>query len=122
MTALIALNLVAPAADASSDSVTDKSSLPPALEDMGWRLLEVPGKATAEFSYGAPGTIDIEADNAVAFLYRPVDEGIGPMGRLAWTWRVDKAVPATDLSTASGDDRSLAVHIVFPMDDDEQTL
>ena len=39
-----------------------------------------------------------------------------PKRRLLFKWRVDRAVPPTDLSRASGDDRSLAVHLVFPLD------
>ena len=112
--------LVSLAAQASSqnDDIDVASALPEDLTDMGWSLLEVPGKQTAEFSYSGAGTIDIRADNAVAFLYRPVDADAASKSRLGWTWRVDDAVPPTDLSRDSGDDRSLAVHIVFPADHD----
>jgi hypothetical protein len=84
----------------------------------GWRLLKVPGEAHAEFRLQGPESIGIKADKAVAFLYRPVDQGMDPKRRLAWRWRVDETVRPTDLSRAPGDDRSLAVHLVFPADED----
>ena len=54
----------------------------------------------------------------MAFLDRPLDESMELNRRLVWRWRVDAAVPPTDLSRAPGDDRSLAVHVVFPLDQD----
>ena len=113
----VLVSLAAQAGSPTGDAAS-ASDLPDNLSKMGWSLLEVPGKQTAEFTYAGSGTIDIRADNAVAFLYRPVDDAASDMGRLGWTWRVDQAVPPTDLSRDSGDDRSLAVHIVFPADHD----
>lgn len=118
LTVIALLVSLAAHAGSPNEDVATSSGLPENLTKMGWSLLEVPGKQTAQFSYAGSGTIDIRADNAVAFLYRPVDENTADMGRLGWTWRVDQAVPATDLSRDSGDDRSLAVHIVFPADHD----
>ena len=114
LAALIALVGTLVAAPASSAP----AGLSAELERAGWQLLEVPGKATARFTQSRPDRIDVRADDAVAFLYRPVDGGMGPKRRLVWNWRVDEAVPATDLSLASGDDRSLAVHVIFPLDED----
>ncbi len=90
------------------------TSLPITLKREGWRLLGVPGKAEARFSAENADRIQISAENAVGFLYRPVATDMGEKRKLAWRWRVDRAVPATDLSRAGEDDRSLAIHVVFP--------
>ena len=93
--------------------------LPAALASEGWRLLQVPGKAKAQFSQPSRDKIAIEADRAVAFLYRPLGASLEAKRKLAWRWRIDEAAPATDLSQAPGDDRSLAVHLIFPVGEDE---
>ncbi len=106
----------ASATRASADSAA--SRLSSELQAAGWRLLTVPGKAHAEFTERGRDSIAVSAENAVAFLYRPVGDGMAPKRRLLWSWRVDRAAPPTDLSRAPGDDRSLAVHLVFPVDED----
>ncbi len=107
------------AATASLASAKEAGSeLSSDLQAAGWQLLEVPGKDTAQFIQQGPEHIGVQADKAVGFLYRPLDENVGHKRRLVWRWRVDEAVPPTDLSRAPGDDRSLAVHLVFPIDED----
>ena len=49
------------------------SSLAPALLSAGWQVMEVPGKARAQFTQSRPGAIDVRANGAVAFLYRPLN-------------------------------------------------
>jgi len=93
-----------------------EATLPVELSQDGWKLLSVPGKAPAHFAQDGPGGIRISAENAVAFLYRPVPGDMGVKRRLAWRWRVDEPVPLTDLSIVGQDDRTLAVHLVFPLD------
>lgn len=90
--------------------------LPAALEDAGWRLLAVPDKAEARFALDHSDGIRVSADSAVGFLYKPVATGMGEKRKLGWRWRVDRAVPATDLTQVGRDDRSLAIHLVFPAD------
>ena len=115
---LLAALSPAPALGAASfETAVPAKTLPAPLRRDGWRLLEVPGKATAVFSQDRPDRIEIRAENAVAFLYRALDETMGAKRRLLWSWRLEEAVPPTDLSRAPGDDRSLAVHLVFPMDE-----
>ncbi len=86
------------------------TSTPPAFDH--WKLLALPDKDPAEFKVSETGSLQIEAMNAVAFLYAEIDEA--PSGRLAWRWRVDQDIPATDLSRSGEDDRPLAVHVWFP--------
>ena len=116
------LTLAAPAA-ASEGAAASRleapepgSEVPAALSRAGWKKLSVPGKAPAEFAMEETGSIRIVAQNAVAFLYRPIEDGLEGKSRLAWRWRVDQAVARTDLSKVGEDDRSLAVHLVFPVE------
>ena len=104
---------------ASYETSVRPKTLPPALRSKGWRLLEVPGQATAEFSQEGPNRIEVRAENAVSFLYRSLDARSAAKHRLGWRWRLEQAVPPTDLSQSPGDDRSLAVHVIFPMDESE---
>ena len=84
--------------------------LPPSFDD--WKLLVLPDKDPAEFKVSKDGALQVEAINAVGFLYAQID-GVSPQ-RLSWRWRVDKDIPPTDLSRIGRDDRPLAVHIWFP--------
>ena len=101
---------------ASSLQTPANGQLPATLAQDGWRLLAVPGKAEASFTAKRAGKISVTTDNAVGFLYRPVPTDMGEKRRLAWRWRVDRAVPSTDLTQSGRDDRSLAIHIVFPVE------
>ncbi len=94
----------------------DEAALPLELRQQGWKLLSVPGKMPARFTRRGRAGIRITAENAVAFLYRPAPGDLGAKHRLAWRWRVEKPVPLTDLSIIGQDDRTLAVHLVFPLD------
>ncbi len=85
-------------------------SAAPSFED--WKLLLLPDKEAAKFRFPADGALQIEAMNAVGFLYAQID-GV-PSMRMAWRWRVDQDIPATDLSKSGLDDRPLAVHVWFP--------
>jgi len=96
-------------------AATTESTLPIELGRAGWRLLMAPSKALAQFTSRGAGTIGVSAANAVAFPYRPVTADMDPKRRLSWRWRVDEAVLDTDLSRAGKDDRSLAIHLVFPV-------
>ena len=118
------LFLAAPAAPAAADRgeaaqlQEGDATVPLELRRDGWKLLSVPGTARARFARQGRGGIRLSAENAVAFLYRPVPGDMGAKRRLAWRWRVDRPVAVTDLSKIGRDDRSLAVHLVFPMESD----
>lgn len=113
------LALAPPAAAKDGEGIAERLSetdLPADLSLEGWRLLTVPGKARADFSRQGPEGVRLQAEDAVAFLYRRLPRDMGIKRKLAWRWRVDEAGAPTDLSQAGQDDRSLAVHLVFPID------
>jgi hypothetical protein len=113
---LLLVAMVAPIAASGATLEASRAPLDLALARDGWHLEAVAGRPVARFSAEPDGTIAISADHAVGFLARglSVDERASPGRPLAWRWRVDAAPPASDLSRAEGDDRPLAVHVIFP--------
>ena len=87
---------------------------PPDLESAGWSVLTFSGMPPARFIGRADGDLEIYTSSSTAILYRSVTPPAQDMPMLRWSWRVDRAVPATDLSKRGADDRSLAVHLWFP--------
>ena len=94
-------------------------SLPVRLDlgEAGWKVLTLPGKAATRFTGRSDGAIEVTAADSVAFLYRPVSDRDRKKRQLSWRWRVERTMPATDLSRIGQDDRPLALHVWFP---DEQ--
>ena len=86
------------------------------LRALGWRALEVPGKAPAEFHGLSDRMIEVRADKAVSFLYRELGEDEEQGRYLSWSWRVDVNPMPTDLARKGEDDRPLAVHVWFEDD------
>ena len=85
----------------------------PDLAANGWQLMRFPRRTATRFTAQGPGTLLINADRAVAVLWRlmmPVERN--PVAA-QWRWRVDKGVGPTDLSRKGGDDRAIAVYFVF---------
>ena len=88
------------------------------LERAGWMVLAIPGKDETRFVGLPDGAIEVRAENSAAFLYREVPPTEGQNQRLSWRWRVDEAMPPTDLALKGSDDRPLALHVWFPADPD----
>lgn len=77
-----------------------------------WSLLTLPDKAPASFTALGEDGLRIEANQAVAFLYKEI--AVQGNKRLAWRWRVDKAIAPAPLERVGQDDRPLAIHVWFP--------
>lgn len=92
-----------PAAAASQDLLAGKGN---------WKVLKVGSKPKTRFALNK-GVLDISADKSVAFLYREINPLRSTMPKLQWQWRVDRDIPATDLSAKGKDDRPAAVHLWF---------
>jgi len=54
--------------------------------------------------------------------YRAVPEGLWGASKASWRWSVDQSVPATDLRKKGGDDRNLAMYVVFLPEAEAQKL
>ena len=91
-------------------------ALDPRLIAAGWQELTFDGRAGNRFLIRTDGGIEVVTDNSVSLLQRPVAVDLAATPRLTWRWRVDQAVPTTDLSVRGGDDRSLAIYVAFPFE------
>ena len=67
-------------------------------------------------------TLGVKSDGAVSMAYRAVPEGLWNSSKASWKWSVDQSVPATDLRKKGGDDRNLAMYVVFLPPADAQAL
>jgi len=81
----------------------------------------LPGWERLDFDDITPNTWTVEdgalvatANDSASMLYTRLPAGRGPI--LTWRWRVDQAVPATDLTRKGGDDRSISLTIGFAYD------
>lgn len=89
------------------------AAVDPALGAEGWREMAFRDKAPNAFALDPDGTIRVESRASVSVIWRELtaDPTVTPI--LRWRWRIDEAVPPTDLSRKGGDDRSLAVYVAF---------
>ncbi len=85
----------------------------PNLAANGWQLITFPRRTPARFTAQGPDTLSINADSAVAVLWRQMRPAEDNPATAQWRWRVDASVGPTDLSRKGGDDRALAVYFVF---------
>lgn len=91
------------------------AAVAPVSADTGqsaWKRIEFPGITPSKFVHVDDSRIDVISDKSSAMLYRALDPGESARRYLSWSWRVDTAPPATDL-TRRGGDRPLAVHLCF---------
>lgn len=86
------------------------------LESLGWRHLEFAAKTANEFVGHSDGRIEVRSDASVSALYLPVSAEMANARCLAWSWRVDEAMPANDLRHRGTDDRALSVYVAYPFD------
>ncbi len=79
----------------------------------GWERLnfdDIPPNVWSEEG----GAVVASSNGSASLLYASAPGGSLPV--LTWKWRVDKGVPATDLTRKGGDDRSIALTVGFAYD------
>lgn len=81
----------------------------------GWKILAFDGIPMSHFEGTADGVLEVRSTKSSSVLYRAVD-GNPKAATLSWSWQVVNALPATDLTRKEGDDRVLAMHVVFADD------
>jgi hypothetical protein len=81
----------------------------------GWETLSFRGRAPAEFRAQGADTLNVRAEQGVSVLWRALPETFRDASGAEWRWRVDTAVPPSDLGRRGGD-RSLALYFVFSED------
>lgn len=89
----------------------------PNLASLGWEMLKFDGIEPSMFVGTEDGVIDVRSDSGSSVLYRLVGDDPVSARTLSWSWQVVEGLPATNLRGTDGDDRVLAVHVVFAEDD-----
>lgn len=108
-----ALLLVVPGAPAFAACVPVSAGLP------GWQTLDFDGLVPNSWAEDG-GALVASSRASASMLYTSVPAKTAPI--LTWRWRVDTAVPATDLTRKGGDDRSLSLTVGFAYDPATATL
>lgn len=89
----------------------------PDLTALGWEILKFDGIMPSMFAGTTDGVLEVRSDNGSSVLYHLVGDDPVQARTLSWSWQVVDGLPATNLRNADGDDRVLAVHVVFAEDD-----
>lgn len=110
--------VAAAAADASPTTIP----VGPDLEGLGWRHLEFSGKSPNRFVGHDDGSIEVTSSNSVSGLYYRLPENLIGLRCLAWSWRVDEAMPANDLTWRGFDDRPISVYVGYRFDADRASF
>lgn len=97
------------AATLMSVSVASAGQIP---FNSGWKEQKFSLFSKNKYSYGST-RLGVQSDGSVSMAYRAVPEDLWGATSGSWSWRVDQSVPATDLRKKGGDDRNLALYVVF---------
>ncbi len=90
------------------------------LQALGWSEHRLPGTAPNQFRARPDGVVEIVADDSASFLYKDVSGMSAGNPVLRWRWRVDQSSGITRLAQRGGDDRPAAIHVWFPLEQDER--
>ncbi len=86
------------------------------LAQQGWREVLFENKKPNNYFTHEDGSIIVGTNESVSLLYKEVKVDLAQTPNLSWSWRVDVAVPPTNLRVKGEDDRSLAIYVSFPFD------
>ncbi len=102
-----------------SGQTASDTALPmwPDLGALGWEMLTFDNIPPTMFTGSKDGVIEVHSDSGSSVLYRLVADDPINAKTLSWSWKVVNGLPATDLMQTDGDDRVLAIHVVFAEDD-----
>ena len=99
----------------SAPSAVIALSMSTNLRELGWKIFSFSERDKTQFLGLEDGAIQVEARKSAGFLYRRIAEPEQGKRRLSWRWKVDKTtIRPMNLREKGGDDRPLAVHVVFP--------
>lgn len=80
--------------------------------DRGWKEQKFSLFSKNRYSFGG-SSLGVQSDGSVSMAYTPVPQALWNSTKASWRWSVDTSVPATDLRKKGGDDRNLAMYVVF---------
>ncbi len=90
----------------------------PDLSGAGWQDMTFRGRNPVEFSAPDSATLRIRSDSGISLIWRSLPKDFAEGSTAEWRWRVDAAVPPTDLTDRGADDRDLALYFLFADDPD----
>lgn len=105
--------MVVAAALLASPTVAEETAIDAELKAAGWTLYEKSDWKPARFSRTRDGAIRVTSDDSTALIWREVAPDAKTRRYLSWRWRVDAAMPPTDITVKGGDDRPVAIHVWF---------
>lgn len=105
---VLACGLLLPAGAIAEDVAIDAN-----LTSAGWSLFESSEWQPARFAETRDGAIRVTSDDSTALIWREVGADAKTRRYLSWRWRVDAAMPPTDITVKGGDDRPVAIHVWF---------
>ena len=80
--------------------------------DAGWKHQKFSLFSKNDYGYGGR-SLSIGSEGSVSLIYKPLPEAQWGSTSAAWSWAVERSVPATDLRNKGGDDRNIALYAVF---------
>tara|TARA_Y100001934_G_scaffold39412_1_gene46611 strand:- start:78206 stop:78907 length:702 start_codon:yes stop_codon:yes gene_type:complete len=89
--------------------------------DTGWQSITIPGVNQTAFTKGEDGSLVADSMAGFGMIVRELKR-VEDYPVLEWRWRVDQRLPATDASVKGGDDRPIALHVWFPLKEDESSV
>ncbi len=107
-----------PMALATSNAVAEVDDK---LRARGWDEFVFQDKRPNQFSAIGDSGIEVVSQSSVSLLQIPVSVDIETQSILRWRWCVTQPAPMTQLSVRGEDDRSLAIYVAFPFEEEEAT-
>lgn len=116
MRSLAAFLLASSIAVASPALALGPVAFGPSLSATGWQDFTFRGRQPSQFSAVNTDTLRVTSDNSGSLIWRPLPADFANGNTAQWRWRVDEAVPPTDLSDRKADDRAIALYFLFADD------
>ena len=93
------------------------------LRQLGWKIYAFSERDQTQFRGMENGDILVKAQKSAGFLYREIAHVDRNKQMLSWRWKVEEtSFGPTKLNVKGGDDRPLAVHVLFPDPPEEVNL
>jgi hypothetical protein len=115
------VTFLATAQGASAASPQPFSSMHPGIVAPPWKVIGLPERYAKPISQFDVATLDnvqvlrVKADHAWGTLAHPMNETVKPETVLRWRWRLDLALPSSDIRSKTSEDGALKVCLSFDM-------
>jgi len=100
-------------------ALTPFSALTPGSDTGAWKPMQLRGRRPASYEIvdgGSAPTLRVSADSAASALVHRLEPAVTAPVQLAWRWRIDSHINASDIMTKAGDDFPARVYVTFGRD------